>query len=126
MRLCLAAHIGRTAGAAITRSALQPVRCVSRSILARVASYSRNAMTTVAARYQQYLSCVGDEALQFLNSLDARTEEDVRGLLKRKELGRRAHLARIWLDFRKKIRQEEADEEALRRINRVMLEADRV
>jgi hypothetical protein len=83
-------------------------------------------MTTVAARYQQYLSCVGEDALQFLNSLDAQTEEDVRGLLKRKEFGRRAHLALIWLDFRKKIRQEEADEEALRRINRIMLEADRV
>jgi hypothetical protein len=83
-------------------------------------------MTTVAARYQQYLSCVGADALAFLASLDARTEEDVRGMVKRREFGRRAHLASIWLDFRKKIRQEEADEEALRRINRVIRDADLV
>lgn len=83
-------------------------------------------MTTVAARYQQYLSCVGEDALLFLNSLHAQKEEDIRASLKRKEFGRRAHLALIWLDFRKKIRQEEADDEALRRINRVIREADRV
>lgn len=80
-------------------------------------------MATAVQRYQLYVSHVGDETRSFLASLDAQPEEDVRATLDNKGFGRRMHLARIWMDFRKKIRLEADDEACLHRIN-LAIEAD--
>jgi hypothetical protein len=75
-------------------------------------------VATAAERYQLYLSSVGNEARAFLTSLDGQPEDDIRAMIDRKQFGRRAHLALIWLDYQSKIREETADQDALQRINR--------
>lgn len=77
-------------------------------------------MATALERYQLYVSHVEQQTRTFFASLDARPEEEVRAMLERKEFGRRMYLARIWLDFRKNMRQEADDEECLHRINRAI------
>lgn len=75
-------------------------------------------MASALQRYQLYVSHVGEATRSFLASLDAQSEEDVRTLLDQKGFGHRMYLARIWMDFRKKIRQELDDEAYLHRVNR--------
>lgn len=83
-------------------------------------------MATAVERYQLYVSHVGEETRSFFASLDAQPEENVRAMLEDKGFGRRMYLARIWMDFRKKIRQETDDEECLRRINRAIEAGERI
>ena len=83
-------------------------------------------MATALQRYQLYVSHVGDETRSFFASLDNQPEEDVRAMVTRKGFGSRIYLAHIWLDFRKKMRQEADDEESLQRINRIIEVSERV
>lgn len=83
-------------------------------------------MATALERYQLYVSHVEEQTRTFFASLDAQPEEQVRAMLERKEFGRRMYLARIWLDFRKNMRQEADDEECLHRINRAIEARERV
>ena len=75
-------------------------------------------MASALKRYQLYVSHVGEDTRNFFASLDAQPEEDVRAMLEQKGFGHRMYLARIWMDFRKKMRQESDDEAYLSRINR--------
>ena len=82
-------------------------------------------MATAVQHYQRYVSHVGEETRNFFASLDAQPEQDVLAKLNQKGFGNRLYLVRIWMDFRRKIREESNGEESLNRINRVLREAER-
>lgn len=82
-------------------------------------------MATAVQRYQRYVSHVGEDTRNFFASLDAQPEKDVLATLNQKGFGNRLYLVRIWMDFRRKIREESNEEAALSRINHVMREREK-